>query len=505
MALEQQLYRIRDFLGGRNSTFSEPLVAPNESTDDINCLFRPIGALTKRPGWVRYYNDSFGAGVVRGLHKHYALKNDNFTYVYVPSTLWSVTDAGVRVAVKNDFAIDTIMRFVSARDRTYGTNFKDLPIRTDGTIAGTATAELEEPTIGEDGEVSRLVPQVNGPSNPIYGYKFTAYYGPEFGESGYGQEEADLLKEGVLTPAKQYVVWTTTAGDGTRGITNTYGVNMDLTAPVVQLPPGAVALRIYRTQGIPVIDGSISGSRPEVWWAPYYYLDEVRLADLVTPYRDNIPDQELGDISPIGPLEPLHTPYARYITAHATRVFYANCTPRWLEQWKKVDFTDNAGSITDVSWETHRQAIYWLNTGPDQTSRVYWTQPNTPDNVEGFLDVFPQDGDVITGIISVGPNLLVLKRRHTYQILGYSPDDFEVRLVSQNVGCVAPRSIAIMPHQESAIWLGDDAVYTFDGGAIRRVSDKIRADLLAIPRESKAMAVGVVHENRYHLSVAEAT
>ena len=507
MAGVKQLFRVLDFLGGRNSTFSEALVAANESPDDLNALYRPIGAITKRPGWERFYNDDFGDGVVRNLHKHYALKGTNFTYVYTPPNLWSVDDTDVRVSVKNDFAADTFLSMASARDRVYGTNFKDLPIRTDGTVAGTAVAELEAPGVLEVGEGGGIS-EVNGTDIPVYGYKFTAYYGREFGESGYGLSEETLLKAGVLTPAKQYVVWLRTAGDGARGITNTYGIRWNL-GPLpggfIEMPPGAIALRIYRTQGIPNLDG-LAANRAEVWWSPFYFLDEVRIADLGTEYRDNIPDSELGDLSPIGPLEPLWTPYARYVTAHNTRLFYAHATPRWLEQWKKVDFTSNPNPGNPLfTWEQTRHEIYWLNTGPDQTSRVYWTWENTPDNVEGFLDVFPQDGDVITGIIAVGPNLLVFKRNHVYQILGFSPEDFEVRLITSNIGCIAPRSICIMPHQESAIWLGEDAVYTFDGGAVRRVSDKIRADLLAIPRENRAMAVGVVHQNRYLLSVAEAT
>ncbi len=505
MAEQDHLYRIRDFLGGRNSTFSENLVGPNESPDDLNVLYRPIGALTKRGGWQRYYTADFGTGAVRGLHKHYGMDSPDFIYVYVSPNLWSVDDAETRVAVKNDFTADTFMDFASARDRTYATNFKQLPIRTDGTTAGTTTAELEAPKVFESDE-NAGVTENNAPAT-LYGYKFTAYYGREFGESGYGRESANWLKEGISTPARGYVVWRIRVGSGSTGITNTFGFRMPLHRIV--MPPGAEAVRIYRTQALPVV-GLTEPNRAEVWWAPFYFLEEVRIADMVSEWRDNIPDQELGPLSEIGPIEPLHTPFAKYVTTHVTRMFYANCTPKWLENWKKIDFSDNPESDNDpinnpFTWTTHRHQTFWLNTGPDQQSRVYWTYPNTPDNVQGFLDVFPQDGDYITGIIAVGPNLLVFKRRHVYQIIGFSPEDFEVRLVTQNVGCVAPRSIAILPHQEAAIWLAEDGVYTFDGGAVRRVSEKIRADLIAVPRENKAMAVAVVHENRYHLSVAEAT
>jgi hypothetical protein len=503
VALQDQLYRIRDFLGGRNSTFSEALVAPNESPDDLNVLYRPIGALTKRGGWQRYYTGDFGDGAVRGLHKHYGMVSEDFTYVYVPPNLWSVDPGEARVAVKNDFSPSTFMDFASARDRTYATNFRELPVRTDGSAAGTTTAELERVHHPEAREDLIVGEQGGGGQSYKYGYKFTAYYGREFGESGYGVERGSWLKEGIATEARQFSVWLTIAGDGIVGITTTFGARIPLNEII--LPPGAEAVRIYRTQGLPTPTAGVV-NRAEVWWAPFYFLEEVRLADMTSDWRDNIPDQELGPLSEIGPIDPLYTPFAKYVTTHADRMFYANCTPKWLENWKKVDFTDNPGVIgPQFDWEQSRHETFWLNTGPNQLSRVYWTQINTPDNVEGFLDVFPQDGDYITGIISVGPNLIVFKRTHVYQILGYSPDDFEVRLVTQNVGCIAPRSIAILPHQEAAIWLAEDGVYTFDGGAVRRASDKIRADLIAIPRENRAMAVGVVHQNRYLLSVAEAT
>lgn len=500
MAGDQQVHRIRNFLGGRNTTFSEGLLEAGDSPGDLNVRYRPIGALTKRQGWRHFLDPSFGSGSVRGLHRLYKLDATKHLFVYAAPTLWGVDQDLTRTALKNDFAPETFMDFASMRDRAYGTNFEDRPIRSDATAAGTETAELARPI------VPGLTLYLAGSTLPattdskLYGYKFRAFYGEELGESGYGGEMEEYLytKQGTVHRSAHYHQWV--AYSQTQTVTELFPVTLDLT--LITPPPGAESIRIYRTQAvIPISDYTIDLPFTEVWNSNFYFVDEVRVEDLSASYTDGTRDENLGALSDIGALDPLFTPYARYVAAHAGRIFYAHATPIWLEAFTKQDFLDNG--FDEYYWTAYRQETFWVNVGPDQTSRVYWSQDNVPDNIEGFQDVYPQDGDAITGMAVVGDNLIIFKRRHIYRMSGFDPQDLRINVISANVGCMAPRSIAVLPHREAVIWLAEDGVYTYDGAGIQRVSDKIRADLLAIPKANRAMAAGVVHQNLYYLSVAE--
>lgn len=470
-----QTYPIRRFIGGRNSTVSEPLIKEDESPNDLNVDSRPIGVLTKRAGWQRYIDTAFGSGpsAVTGLHKLYRKLGDNFLLVYVAPTLYSTDNSGTRIALKNDFTELTFMDFVTMKDFAYGTNFADEVIRTNGSTLD--LAELPRPTNSGNG----ASPGATGSGlldAGLYFYRVRAYFGEAIGESGW--ERNDITVDGQ--DAKE---WTYRASPGTFSTPDDGSNSLILNA--TEMPTGATHMRIYRTQAtdpeaIPY--DSVTGlpDTDAVLALPYYFLDEIALADLPKTYTDTKADAGLGYLADP---DPLFTPKARYIAKHGNRLWLANTEPRWED---KIPET---------------QGQYFFKVGPTEPNRVYWSDLYVPGNIMGFVEVFPDDGDVITGIRSLGPNLYVYKRRHIYVILGTSPDDFIVRLVEEGKGCMAPRTLDT--YHERHIFLAEDGVYLFDGVDTEEVSAKIRADLLAIPQENRAMASAVIHQNRYYLCLAE--
>lgn len=232
--------------------------------------------------------------------------------------------------------------------------------------------------------------------------------------------------------------------------TGVAGLNNCIDLAGFDLPPGATSLGLYRTLVNPP-------SNPDL--RIFYYV-----TDFTTSYRDLKGDDELlveyeGDVA-----KPFN---AAYLAAHRNRMWYGYCMER--------------------------------DASSSYPSRVAYSKLYQPDRLGGFVDVFPQDGDVVTGIIAYRGNLVVFKRRQIYQILGSSELDFEVRNTHTDRGCVAPMSIASVDNK--IFFLSEDGVYVFDGAQTYRVSDPIRPDLESLTPLARLWASAGSHRGRYLLSV----
>lgn len=61
-------------------------------------------------------------------------------------------------------------------------------------------------------------------------------------------------------------------------------------------------------------------------------------------------------------------------------------------------------------------------------------------------------------------DLGVLKRARVMKIIGDNPDNFEMLILAENVGCIAPESVVVI--RNKAYWLGHDGVYRWDDDGI---------------------------------------
>lgn len=142
-----------------------------------------------------------------------------------------------------------------------------------------------------------------------------------------------------------------------------------------------------------------------------------------------------------------------------------------------------------------------------QGSRVWYSgiTGSTPDPLnwdsENYVDLEPNDGQVITGIGVVGNYLMVFKARKTYSI--YDPVTAANRQISNQVGCVAPRSIVQTP--AGLFFLSEDqGVCSTDGVKVSPFSDSIKPtlDKAAASPATAALACGVLDGRRYWLSLS---
>lgn len=155
-----------------------------------------------------------------------------------------------------------------------------------------------------------------------------------------------------------------------------------------------------------------------------------------------------------------------------------------------------------------------------EQNKAIYSGFNAPD-VWGGLDVgelFFGDDKQLTcsGVIynifkTTGLDQMIVTKKHeTYRVFGFGPDNWEVQRMSSNVGCVAPRSIAVAeisdfgtnsePSRHVMLWQSDNGVVLVDGASVQLISEDIRiyfdeTNSLAIPADMIAASVGWYESN----------
>jgi hypothetical protein len=169
------------------------------------------------------------------------------------------------------------------------------------------------------------------------------------------------------------------------------------------------------------------------------------------------------------------------------------------------------GEVPDgTPYLIYAQDRMWATGDPDYPGRIWKTGINDdstplpdPCNWDTDLidDIDPDDGQITTGLGTVGPYVIVFKERKSYVISDGASGIY--RTLSSSIGCSSHRSI--VETTQGTLFLSEDlGVCITDGSNIRVVSDKIKP-LLATISETQPIAykrsVGVYFQDSYWLSI----
>lgn len=134
-------------------------------------------------------------------------------------------------------------------------------------------------------------------------------------------------------------------------------------------------------------------------------------------------------------------------------------------------------------------------------NRLYISEPLEPEFWPGinFLDVDPGDGDRLMGALSNFNRLVILKRRKTYVVAFREQPITEIvvpTLISKDIGCIAPRSVAQV--SSGSVWLSDRGLALYDGRGVGMIPESsVMNDLFVNPdnpnylrRDSNGRAIG---------------
>ena len=168
--------------------------------------------------------------------------------------------------------------------------------------------------------------------------------------------------------------------------------------------------------------------------------------------------------------------------------------------------TDVGGSVPNGKYCLYANNQVFVSGVSSNPSRVYWSGIADPTawnpanlNGSGFEDFDPNDGQAISGLGRVGPYILVCKPRKLWILV--DPATGQSRRLSENIGCVAHRSIASGP--EGTYFLSEDrGVYLTDGTHLTPISDKIGPTLNLVAPALRSQAAATYFNGHYYLSVS---
>jgi hypothetical protein len=197
-------------------------------------------------------------------------------------------------------------------------------------------------------------------------------------------------------------------------------------------PEGTVARRVYRTKNLGEFHTTDANANPGIIGEieEYFYVGQVNNNE-ETAYVDYLPDLALTRLAPLetDSIE-LPVPAASFGAAYFGRL--------------------------------------WLDGGPADPYRVYYSNPNAPDSfgATSFFDFGTSEGGAITNLLVYNNQLLVFRERAIDIIRPSARGFIQVPFV-QGIGTKATNTITVVPNA-GVIFLSNDGVWllrgTNDGG-----------------------------------------
>jgi hypothetical protein len=160
------------------------------------------------------------------------------------------------------------------------------------------------------------------------------------------------------------------------------------------------------------------------------------------------------------------------------------------------DWIASAGTVPNGKYILYHANRVWIADG----SSLYWSELADPRDwpAANVVQFEPNDGDDITGLGTVGDQILVFKPSKVWSV--YDLDEGGNRQIAESAGCVAHRSIVETPR--GTFFLSrDQGVMVTDGNAVKPVAEKILPTLRAISPAHRQHAAATYFNGHYYLSV----
>ncbi len=150
----------------------------------------------------------------------------------------------------------------------------------------------------------------------------------------------------------------------------------------------------------------------------------------------------------------------------------------------------------------HRGRV-WL-AGTDDPKTIWYSPQYVLGEGRGFheqLTLTIEDGGGITAIGSMDGNLIVFKRERVYVVAGDGPpltggsgNELNVQRIASDLGCIEPRSVAVMP--EGMVFQSTAGIYLLDRSfSVKLLSAPVFTTLLEFPEITSA----TVHESEFQV------
>jgi len=129
-------------------------------------------------------------------------------------------------------------------------------------------------------------------------------------------------------------------------------------------------------------------------------------------------------------------------------------------------------------------------------SEEHFNDWDTSNNA-GSITIPSGQGDTGTGLYSLNGYLYVFQRNAIWELFGTSPNNFELRNISNEIGMIDKRTL--VEYDRYLLFLSDRGIYFFDGANLKNLSEGVintHIDTWA----NKTSAVATLWDNRYILA-----
>ncbi len=153
--------------------------------------------------------------------------------------------------------------------------------------------------------------------------------------------------------------------------------------------------------------------------------------------------------------------------------------------------------------EVHKRRVFMANSSAGASRLHFSALDNAEDwttaDDAGFIDISKADGDVITGLASLGSVLLIFKKHSTWALYGNSPSTFSIAQISPSVGCCNPKTI--VKCDKFAIFLATDGVYSANSDGVVLLNYNIKPTIDALTDTARGIACAGKLRTQYWLCI----
>lgn len=526
-----RMYTIRGFAGGLNKAVSSFDLSDSELRDVKNVQFGLKGSIVPRKG-LRWYDSS--AGDHLGAGRNIPIKNiyrynkiDGTRELIIQGGRWIYGDNNTN-AFSDLFSMneagDGFIHFAQWRDTVYALSENGLTQtynRGSTPLTRTAYAHGSRGTTVGTNKSSMMLDPVENTGKPglfksgkEYWYRFTfeRFHGNDFMCETVPTNQLSFFFNSQGDPSGSVKVYdnkkVTITTDDVIVALKKHETNLIIeggSIPPYSFPATTDVknINIYRTLGQPTTDEDIDNLSEE---PNFYFIGQVAVEDYNNADEADVLFEDLG--SPyVGNTIQYNKmgvpPFCRYGVMHKTRMWRA---------YTRLIVSPYDG-VAAVKWSTLQTNV--------EPYRLYFSDYREPDSVRhnSWLDVGPEDGEGITGLVSwKNKALFVFKPNSIWAVFGGDDESIDslgrttgkLNLVKEQIdtayGCIAPETIAA--GEGGIIFLSNRGVEFFNGVQVIPMRSEIIKPLLDdIPPHLRTRAAGAYlsKDRKYMLAISNAS
>jgi hypothetical protein len=159
------------------------------------------------------------------------------------------------------------------------------------------------------------------------------------------------------------------------------------------------------------------------------------------------------------------------------------------------------GSPPHAQYITAHKNYLFMAGSSEGPSRLYFSEVLNIESwpVLHFIDVSPNDGDWITGLLPYDDYLIITKNRSVWLLVGSGPSDFEVRRIHDGIGCVAPRSLVRVV--DSFAFASTEGIYLSDISTPTLISERLKETWKKMNRRRLHQIAGEFYDHKLRMDL----